>query len=490
MTPEARLLFPAIRWDPDRGDWDAIEGVPALAELGVGGWIVFGGPADAVAELTAHLRAESRHPILIAADLERGAGQQFTGATPLPPAGALASLDDIDVTRRAGELTAREARALGVDWVYAPVADLNVEPENPIVGTRAFGADPATVARHVTAWVEGCRAAGALACAKHFPGHGRTTTDSHLALPTVEASAETLKADLTPFEAAVDAGVESVMTAHVAFPALDPTGAPATLSAPILQDLLRDRLGFGGLVVTDALIMKGVDADPEPAVRALAAGCDALLYPRDAAAVAEELTAARGGTLPDQRVKEALDRVRTAAEGARDRRTAGAGSGAEERDAGGGSTQVGSVSARSWSLQIAVHSVHTVRGAAPLARTFELVTVDDDTEAPYPPPSRRAFPATLTKAGRRPIPVAEASGGPAVVALHADVRGFKGRAGVSEAAVAAVGRAVEAASSSLVVLFGPPRLADQVPGENLVCAWGGEALMQEAAAVYLSRESR
>ena len=155
-----------------------------------------------------------------------------------------------------------------------------------------------------------------------------------------------------------------------------------------------------------------------------------------------------------------------------------------------GANDVGAASDRSWALAQAVRAVHTARGSAVLGPTFELVTVDDDRRGPYPPPSRHAFPATLSKAGRGPIPVNEAGGGPVLVALYADVRGFKGRAGVSEEAKSAVRRAVTAASSSLVVLFGPPRLADQVPSENLVCAWGGEPLMQEAAAVYLSRENR
>src|SRR6185503_9039802 len=125
-----------------------------------------------------------------------------------------------------------------------------------IVGTRAFGSDPETVARQVTAWVLGCHAGGALACAKHFPGHGRTTTDSHIGLPVVHA--ESLADDLIPFAAAIEAGVPTVMTAHVAFPALDPSGAPATLSRPILTDLLRRRMGYDGLVVSDAMNMAGV----------------------------------------------------------------------------------------------------------------------------------------------------------------------------------------------------------------------------------------
>ena len=503
----ARLLFPAIRWDAAREAWDIADRIDGLHELGVGGFIVFGGPADAVADLTNRLRSGSRHPIVVGADLERGAGQQFGGATPLPPAAALASLDDLSVTRRAGALTAREARALGVDWAYAPVADVDVEPANPIVGTRAFGTDPEAAARHVAAWVDGCRSAGALACAKHFPGHGRTTADSHLGLPTVDADRGTLVADLGPFRSAIEAGVDAIMTAHVAFPALDPSGAPATLSGPILDGLLRDRLGFDGAVVTDALIMEGVTAGggspgiEAAAVRAVAAGCDALLYPPDPHAAAAALEAARGRELAAARIDEAEarierlvsrvdrdagDEVTAGAAGAG--RSAGAGKGEGAGQASGGPSEVGTATDRAWALRLGTRAVRVIRGGVDLPGSFELVTVDDDVGGPYPAPSRSAFPATLRKAGTGVVPVESPTGGrPVVVAVYADIRGFKGRPGLRDGARRRLRAAVEAAPSSLVVLFGHPRLAADLPGENVLCAWGGEPLMQEAAAVRLAR---
>src|SRR5690606_8644976 len=159
MRP-ARLLFPDLRADGD-GSFDAQEQrIRLCLELGVGGFILFGGTADRVAELTARLRAGSRHPILIGADLERGAGQQFRGLTQLPPLGALGALDDLAALHEAGRITAAEARSVGVDWVYAPVADLAVRADNPIVGTRALGDDPLRVARQVAAWVIGCEDGG------------------------------------------------------------------------------------------------------------------------------------------------------------------------------------------------------------------------------------------------------------------------------------------------------------------------------------------
>ena len=200
-------------------------------------------------------------------------------------------------------VTAQEARAVGINWVFAPVADLDVLPENPIVQTRAFGADPNDVATCVRHWIEGCQAAGALACAKHYPGHGRTTVDSHITLPVVEAPAAALRsADLLPFTVAIESGVASIMTAHVAYPALDASGLPATLSRTLLGEL-RGTSRFDGLVVTDALIMDGALSgrrESDAAVEAIQAGADLLLYPNDPRRVRDALEAAlASGTLTE-----------------------------------------------------------------------------------------------------------------------------------------------------------------------------------------------
>ncbi|HEY8468735.1 MAG TPA: glycoside hydrolase family 3 N-terminal domain-containing protein [Longimicrobiales bacterium] len=479
MARTARLLFPALRWSERTGFDHEARRIDEALRMGVGGFIVFGGDAGAVRELTASLRQRSREPLLIGADLERGAGQQFRGATPLPPAAALAELDDLEVTRRAGELTAQEARALGVNWVYAPVADLDLEPRNPIVGTRSFGSDPARAAAHVTAWIEGCRAGGALSCAKHFPGHGRTIADSHAQLPVVMTSRQGLEKDLAPFRAAIRAGVDSVMTAHVAFPALDASGAPATLSEPIVQELLRGELGFDGAVVTDALIMAGVleggGGAENAAVRAVAAGCDALLYPEDPAAVASALDAALGERLPRARVEAAAARIDRLAERA--------------AQIGAGPAECGRPEDRAWAVGIAERALRMVRGTPPrLPASVDLVVVDDDIGGPYPPPSRDAFPAALRAAGIEAVEVAEPGPGrPALVAVYADIRGWKGRAGLSDRAISSIATILGAASDATVVLFGHPRLADELPDRaaRVLAAWGGEPLMQEAAARWL-----
>ncbi|HEU5049579.1 MAG TPA: glycoside hydrolase family 3 N-terminal domain-containing protein, partial [Gemmatimonadales bacterium] len=239
----ARLIFPALRWSDETAFDHEEELVEESLALGVGGFIIFGGPAEVVKKLTRELRTRAGRPLVIGADLERGAGQQFAGLTELPPPLALAALHDLDAIREAGAVTARDAASVGINWVFAPVADLDLAANNPIVQTRSFGTDPAEVAACVGAWIEGCQGAGVLACAKHYPGHGRTTTDSHAGLPVVEADAEALRTvDRVPFAAAVRAGVAAIMTAHVAYPALDHGSLPATLSSEVIG-ALRGELG-------------------------------------------------------------------------------------------------------------------------------------------------------------------------------------------------------------------------------------------------------
>jgi beta-glucosidase-like glycosyl hydrolase len=500
MTPAgtARLLFPALRADAEGGFASERERIAAALDLGVGGFIVFGGAAETVRELIADVRDRAPHPLLFGADLERGAGQQFRGATRLPPLAAIGRLDDLETTRRAGALTAKEALTLGVDWVYGPVADLDADPRNPIVGTRAFGTAPEAVARHVAAWVEGCQATGALACVKHFPGHGRTTADSHAELPSVEATGDTLAADLLPFSAGIEAGVASVMSAHVAFPALDPSGVPATLSRPILTGLLRNDLGFGGIVVTDALIMEGVHAADRPTteagVDALAAGCDALLYPEDPGALAAAIgQAAAAGRLDPAALATATARVDGAA------RAAAAVRNAVARATDGA---VGADADRAWAADVALAALMPLAGdpRLQLGGAVAVIDVDDDLGGPYPAPPRERLPRALEAGGRRvehvPDDGSSPSGSPAavragaegsacVLAVYADIRAWKGRPGLSERAIRAVGEVLDARPDAVILLFAHPRLASPLAGARMLAAWGGEPIMQEAAARYL-----
>lgn len=480
-----RLLFPALRSRPGSGFAHCEPLIERALEIGAGGFILFGGTARGVAELTAELRRRSRVPLLIAADLERGAGQQFEGATPLPPLAGIGALDDLDVTRGAAALTAREARALGVNWVYAPIADIDIEPENPIIGTRAFGAKPEIVARHVAAWIEGCRSERVLACAKHFPGHGRTLEDSHTTLPRVSAGRSALDADLLPFRAAIAAGVDSIMTAHVRYDAYD-AARPATLSPAIISGLLRGELGFNGLVVSDALNMAGAVAtagsEAGAAVAALAAGCDALLHPTELEAVAEHLEAAPAAVLPPTRLKEALARISVAAASAD---AFGVADDAPAAAAG----RVGD--AATWAGKLAVRTIIVVRGSRSPVTSLDLMIVDDDSGGPYPPPARAELPARLRERGIdvHETGAATRSGRPLFVAVFADIRAWKGRPGLSAAALRRIEHAVAGCPGTTVLLFGHPRLASELTLERVFCAWGGEPVMQRAMADWIAERA-
>lgn len=257
--------------------------VALLLEEGLGGVCLFGsnttaGPA-AVAELVAAVHG-ARPDAVVAVDEEGGDVTRLhaDAGSPVLGAATLGAVGDLDLTRATGALVGAELAAAGVDLCLGPVADVNSDAANPVIGTRSFGADAAAVGEHVAAWVGGLQAAGVAACVKHFPGHGDTAVDSHLALPVVDVAAEVLEArELAPFRAAVDAGARAVMTAHLVVPALDPD-RPATLSPAVLGRLRA--LGFDGAVVTDALDMAGVSPTPEAmpaaAVAALAAGADLL----------------------------------------------------------------------------------------------------------------------------------------------------------------------------------------------------------------------
>ena len=470
MSEPARLILPSLRWRPDGGFAHEAAAIADALHLGVGGFIIFGGTVEAVRRLTADLLRRAGRPLLIACDLERGAGQQVTGLTEFPPPAALASLEDATVVRWAGAVTAQEARAVGINWVLAPVADLDVLPANPIVQTRAFGADPQRVASYVRSWIEGCQDAGALACAKHYPGHGRTTVDSHIDLPVVDASAALLRgSDLVPFHVAVEAGVASIMTGHVAYPSLDPSGLPATLSKPVLDEL-RGTLGFHGLVVSDALVMDGAlqgRRESDAAVEALNAGVDLLLYPNDARRIKEALEQAlESGALSRWRLVEALARYERALAVASGPTAPVARGPFDSSDA----------------LADALLDQGMIRGAAPrLEGPVDLLVVDDDLGGAYPP-----GPSDWTSLALGDEIVGRYAGGSRVVLAFAEPRAWKGRPGFGVSSLETL--ADRAAGADLVVLYGHPRLLSQIPGDApVLLAWHRQRLMQEAVARWLRK---
>ncbi|MGI5402814.1 glycoside hydrolase family 3 protein [Streptomyces sp. CA-135486] len=314
--------------------------------------------AGQLAALTAQLRAE-RDDVLVAIDEESGDVTRLevrTGSS-FPGNYALGTVDDTELTRAVARELGRRLAECGVNLNWAPSADINSNPDNPVIGVRSFGADTALAARHTVAYVEGLQAAGVAACTKHFPGHGDTNVDSHHAMPRIDVDLDTLHArELVPFRAAIAAGSKAVMSAHILLPALDPN-RPATLSPQILTGLLREELGYEGLIVTDGMEMQAISSTygiERGSVLAIAAGADAIcvggglsdeetvLRLRDAL-----VAAVRDGELPEERLADAAARVRALADWTRRVRGAAAEPGVASQEEGTApGSDIGLVAAR------------------------------------------------------------------------------------------------------------------------------------------------
>ena len=331
MTLEEKagqLLMPWVL-----GDFapEGSEGFERIAEAvrddGAGGIIVsVGSPTEVAAKINT-LQSLARYPLLVGADLESGAGYRMRGAvylpnnielggaTLFPSLMALGATGDERLAREVGRITATEARAVGVHLPFAPVLDVNNNPDNPVIATRSLGEDPALVARLGAAFVRGLQEHGAVATGKHFPGHGDTEVDSHVDLPVIRVDRERLdRVELVPFREAIAAGMGAVMSAHVSIPSL--TGSistPGTLSPAVLSDLLRGEMGFDGLIVTDAMDMAAISrrfGSREAVVRALEAGADIILMPEDPGEARESLAAAvRSGRVSEARLDRSVGRI-------------------------------------------------------------------------------------------------------------------------------------------------------------------------------------
>ena len=273
------------------------------------------------AMVTNQLQKDSDFPLLFAADFERGLGMRLNEVTGFPHAMAFGAANNPDFARQSARITAMEARAIGVQWNWFPDVDVNSNPDNPVINTRSFGEDPMLVGEMTAAYIAGAHEYGMLTTAKHFPGHGDTDTDSHLAVPVVHSDKQHLDTvELPPFEAAIKTGVDAVLVAHVSVPALDPDPKRvASISPPIVSGLLRQQMGFNGLIVTDALQMNGLmklfpeggaAASARAAVEAVKAGNDMLLIPSDLdAAYNGVLNAVRSGEIPQSRIDQSVLKI-------------------------------------------------------------------------------------------------------------------------------------------------------------------------------------
>ncbi|MGH9367007.1 MAG: glycoside hydrolase family 3 protein [Thermoanaerobaculia bacterium] len=477
--------------------------------------------------LNRRLQALAKVPLLISADLEAGVGMRFEGTTYWPWPMAVSATGDPGLAERQGRATGEEARALGLNQIDAPVADVNLDPDNPIINVRSYGEDPEEAARFVAAFVRGVQSAGVIATVKHFPGHGDTRGDSHRSLPVLSASRERLeRIELVPFRAAIAAGARAVMTAHLAVPALDATPAPArpegasespyardpsevtrdatapaSLSFAVTEGLLRRELGFDGLVVTDAADMGALldHYDPgETAVRAILAGADQIPKSPDLdAAIAAVRHAVESGRISRERLDRSVARILAA------KRWAGSPAADPERIF----RVVDSPEHRALAEEIALRSLTLVReepGALPLGEGTKLVslTVTDGPEGIGSDLARELRirlgeePPAFVLGGRSseaeiaPILEAASAADTVLVALFLRVQSGRGSIALPPAGRLAVERLLASGTRVVAVSFGTPYLLRDLPGlKTYLAVWGSQTDVQVAVARALFGEA-
>jgi beta-N-acetylhexosaminidase len=494
----------------------------------IGGIILFRGPVYESVHLVNRMQQLARVPLMVSADLEAGAGMRFDSTINFPWNMAVGATGDPEYARRQGEVTAREARALGVQQVFAPVVDVNNNAQNPVINVRSYGEDPPEVARMAAAFIEGAQCGGVIATAKHFPGHGDTATDSHRGLPVINVPRSRLDAvELVPFRAAIAAGVGSVMSAHIGLPQIDPTTVspipragvsrstyadsevltenatlPGTLSPRVLTGILRRDLGFDGIITTDALDMSGLTiyfTPGESAVRALLAGADMLLKPSDPDATVRGVReAVRSGRLTEQRIEESARRILAAKYdlGLVKQRIAPL----ENID-----TVVGTADSEKLAREIAEHAVTLVRDESHLlpatsqqanARLFVLAVTNGEDRLWVAQP----FASTLARAGRKIEVVVlderssdkevdkaleRAKGADLVVAtLYGRVRTGQSNSGaLPEPGKRALDKLIDRKAPLVGISFGNPYLLESFPDlKTYVVAYGDMPSLQQAAA--------
>ena len=465
MSPRekvAQMVCADFRFDlPD------YERITAAVKAGVGGVCLFGGSIFDIASFVNGLQNLAKFPLLVASDFENGAGQQVSGATVLPSNMAVGATGSEELAELKGRVTAREAKALGVPWVLAPVLDLQVRADNPIVNTRSFGADAGLVTRLGRAFARGVRAEGAIACGKHFPGHGDVSTDSHLELPVLDDPGPALG----PFRDAMEE-LDSIMVGHLVVKGVD-AERPATLSSRVVDGLLRDGLGYGGLVATDALMMgaitKTIDA-AEAVVRAAEAGNDILLYPADPLGAIDALEKAlHSGRLNEGRVDRSVMRILDAKKrcGLTENRIA---------DPGAVERVVGCDEHLKAADRIAEASVTKLRGEFPVRKArVELVT-DGGIEL-------TVFRDELDRRG-----ALSRDSDVGVIALSSRVRAFQGKVGIDPKVLAKSRERLAGAKRIVAVSFGNPYVHRDVASDAALCVYDDSEASQRAAARALVGE--
>ncbi len=512
----AQLVIPWVGGEYAAVDSPEFERVARwVEEDGVGGVILSIGLPHSYAAKLNELQRRARVPLLVTTDMENGPGMRLAGVyslphllpqgggTVFPPVMALGAAGSDSLAFRAGRVVADEARAVGVHLTFGPVLDVNSNPANPIINTRSFGEDPQAVARLGSAFVRGVRSGGLMSVAKHFPGHGNTATDSHIDLPVIAADRARLDAvELVPFRAAAAAGIDGMMIAHIAVTGVEGSDAPpASVSRHFVTGVLREQLGFGGLVFTDAMDMGGVTrryGATEPLVLALEAGADVLLQPLDVTAGIDAVAAAvRSGRVPEARIDRSVRRVLEAKArlGLPARRLV------ELDDV---DERVGTRPHRAVAAEIARRSITLARdgrGLVPLAPGRRVLSVTYAEVADML--AGRAFDRELAAGGARvsSARVDDRTGAAEWEALRrradsADVivasayvspREHRGTVGAGGGFPAWVEALAAAGKPVVAVTFGSPYLVSAFPSvPAYLLAWGGAEVSQQAAARALA----
>ncbi|MCG6551082.1 MAG: hypothetical protein L7F77_02045 [Candidatus Magnetominusculus sp. LBB02] len=447
-----------------------------LVGHGIGGFILFGGAREEIKPFIEELQGLSLQRLFIASDIERGVGQQIEGTTHFPCQMAMAAAinmelpEDIMLYKAAITAIAEESKDIGINMPLTPVLDVNINPYNPIICTRAFSSDPAVVSNFGRIYIETNEAAGLISCAKHFPGHGDTETDSHIALPVIGKTEAALReSDFIPFAEAVKAGVSSIMAAHIAIPAIDST--PASLSKKILTGLLRDELSFDGLILTDALNMDAIKDIEDVAAKCINAGADILLHPTDADETVNALDdCLRSGKLDANCVNASYQRVSKARQKLNHTASSPLNQGIYHD-----SDYV------SLSERITEKSITLVKGSG---RPF--IPTPSETLLIEAGEEKFHCGNCLIKYFTNHISLYERDAAPdgrtLVVAIYTNISAWKGSSGIPQAEIDAVRALLSKAGRSAVISFGSPYLLSHFKEADLLIA-AYEASKQSAAAV-------
>jgi len=483
----AGLIIP--RLDGERIETD-MDKYLRLVRLGIGGFIVFGGRKDSLAQGIRELRKAADRPLFIMSDLEQGLGQQVAGGTTFPPSMALAhALDlgennDLGLFRNMIGILATESLEVGINTILAPVADVHTNPENPIICTRAFGEDASSVSVFVGEYIRALQDAGIPACAKHFPGHGDTDRDSHVELPVLRHGLDRLRrVELSPFRTAVKNGVSMVMVGHLRVDSIDPD-YPATLSFPVVNGLLRREMGFEGVVITDAMNMGAVReayGEEQACLTALHAGCDILLHPEDPEGVIDMIESRQEET--GQLVSTASERVsrlrnRLVQEGRRTRGPFETFTSARIRP----DELVSILSAKALNVQ---------KGSARMTGAELVIIVDEDDEGrgvTFSEALKRNRPRlkvfNVSGPGAK-LPPPDTAGRPVIAALFSRIAGWKGRSGLSADSRKTLSEIIGQSGETTLISFGCPSLLSGLDADNLINAWWGGEAAEKAAAELL-----